>query len=88
MKLCSLDPQKKKNKRVAILAPDFFEVENSSPSAVNKEEKIVAEVQDISTPTPTGYIDPNIDRKKIIRPKPNIKINKRSITSSIYIENN
>jgi len=86
MKLCSLDLQKKKTKRVAILPPDFFDVKDSSPSAkvnLNKDEKTTIEVEDSIPPAKTAYVDPNIDRKKIIRPKPNIKIKKRSITTSI-----
>ena len=91
MKLCSVGVQKKKTENLEIIAPDFFDVQESIPSP-NKElvqESISSEIK--QEPAINAEIkkenkslsNPKIENSKIVRPNLNIKIQKRSLTTSI-----
>ena len=82
MKLCSVGVQKKKSENLEIIAPDFFDVQESTPSLSNKElteESISTEIKKKNK----SLTDRKIENSKIVRPNLNIKIQKRSLTTSI-----
>ena len=92
MKLCSVGVQKKKSENLEIIAPDFFDVQESTPSPSNKElteESISTEIKQetaINTEIKKenkSLTDRKIENSKIVRPNLNIKIQKRSLTTSI-----
>ena len=92
MKLCSVGVQKKKSENLEIIAPDFFDVQESTPSPSNKElieESISSEIKQetaINTEIKKenkSLTDRKIENSKIVRPNLNIKIQKRSLTTSI-----
>ena len=92
MKLCSVGVQKKKSENLEIIAPDFFDVQESIPSPSNKElteESISYEIkQETAVNTEIkkenkSLTDRKIENSKIVRPNLNIKIQKRSLTTSI-----
>ena len=92
MKLCSVGVQKKKSENLEIIAPDFFDVQESTPSPSNKElteESISYEIkQETAVNTEIkkenkSLTDRKIENSKIVRPNLNIKIQKRSLTTSI-----
>ena len=81
MKLCSMRIQKKKSKKIEIISPDFFDLENFSPTSSNQNElkRDTIDQEEIVKP----YTDPKVETNQIVRPKHNLKIKKRSLTSSI-----
>ena len=91
MKLCSVGVQKKKTENLEIIAPDFFDVQESIPSP-NKElvqESISSEIKQETAINAEikkenkSLSNPKIENSKIVRPNLNIKIQKRSLTTSI-----
>lgn len=79
MQLCSVQVQKKKAKSVAILPPNFSDVEDISPLPKNDQvEKIEIQLKKQQESTPIESEEP-----KIIAPKRSLSIKKRSLTTSI-----
>ena len=79
MQLCSVQVQKKKAKSVAILSPNFSDVEDISPLPKNdqvEKKEIQLKKQQESTPIES-------EEPKIIAPKRSLSIKKRSLTTSI-----
>ena len=79
MQLCSVHVQKKKAKSVAILPPNFSDVEDISPLPKNdqvEKKEIQLKKQQESTPIES-------EEPKIIAPKRSLSIKKRSLTTSI-----
>ena len=79
MQLCSVQVQKKKAKSVAILPPNFSDVEDTSPLPKNdqvEKKEIQLKKQQESTPIES-------EEPKIIAPKRSLSIKKRSLTTSI-----
>ena len=79
MQLCSLQVKKKKAKSVAILPPNFSDVEDISPLPKNdqvEKKEIQLKKQQESTPIES-------EEPKIIAPKRSLSIKKRSLTTSI-----
>ena len=79
MQLCSVQVQKKKAKSVAILPPNFSDVEDISPLPKNdqvEKKEIQLKKQQESTPIES-------EEPKIIAPKRSLSIKKRSLTTSI-----
>ena len=79
MQLCSVQVQKKKAKSVAILSPNFSDVEDTSPLPKNdqvEKKEIQLKKQQESTPIES-------EEPKIIAPKRSLSIKKRSLTTSI-----
>ena len=79
MQLCSVQVQKKKAKSVAILSPNFSDVEDISPHPKNdqvEKKEIQLKKQQESTPIES-------EEPKIIAPKRSLSIKKRSLTTSI-----
>ena len=84
--------KKKKSENLEIIAPDFFDFQESTPSPRNKElteESISTEIKQetaINTEIKKknkSLTDRKIENSKIVRPNLNIKIQKRSLTTSI-----
>ena len=79
MQLCSVQVQKKKAKSVAILPPNFSDVEDISPLPKNDQvEKKEIQLKKQQESTPIDSEEP-----KIIAPKRSLSIKKRSLTTSI-----
>jgi len=79
MQLCSVQVQKKKAKSIAILSPNFSDVEDISPYPKNdqvEKKEIQLKKQQESTPIES-------EEPKIIAPKRSLSIKKRSLTTSI-----
>ncbi len=79
MQLCSVQVQKKKAKSIAILSPNFSDVEDISPHPKNdqvEKKEIQLKKQQESTPIES-------EEPKIIAPKRSLSIKKRSLTTSI-----
>ena len=83
--------KKKKTENLEIIAPDFFDVQESIPSP-NKElvqESISSEIKQETAINAEikkenkSLSNPKIENSKIVRPNLNIKIQKRSLTTSI-----
>ena len=92
MKLCSVGVQKKKTENLEIIAPDFFDIQESIPSPSDKEliqdyissrNKQESAVNAEIIKENKSLTDPKIENSKIVRPNLNIKIQKRSLTTSI-----
>ena len=79
MQLCSVQVQKKKAKSVAILPPNFSDVEDTSPLPKNDQ------VEKTEIQLKKQQESPAIDSEepKIIAPKRSLSIKKRSLTTSI-----
>ena len=79
MQLCSVQVQKKKAKSVAILPPNFSDVEDTSPLPKNNQvEKTEIQLKKQQESPPIESEEP-----KIIAPKRSLSIKKRSLTTSI-----
>ena len=79
MQLCSVQVQKKKAKSVAILPPNFSDVEDTSPLPKNDQvEKTEIQLKKQQESTAIESEEP-----KIIAPKRSLSIKKRSLTTSI-----
>ncbi len=80
MQLCSVKVQKKKAKSIAILPPNFLEVENMGP--VPKKEQVEEPVSAVNADVKTI---PTLEKEalKTIIPKRTLSIKKRSLTTSI-----
>ena len=79
MQLCSIQVQKKKAKSVAILPPNFSDVEDTSPLPKNDQ------VEKTEIQLKKQQESPSIESEepKIIAPKRSLSIKKRSLTTSI-----
>ena len=79
MQLCSVQVQKKKAKSVAILPPNFSDVEDTSPLPKNDQ------VEKTEIQLKKQQESPSIESEepKIIAPKRSLSIKKRSLTTSI-----
>ena len=79
MQLCSVQVQKKKAKSVAILPPNFSDVEDTSPLPKNNQ------VEKTEIQLKKQQESPSIESEepKIIAPKRSLSIKKRSLTTSI-----
>ena len=79
MQLCSIQVQKKKAKSVAILPPNFSDVEDTSPLPKNNQ------VEKTEIQLKKQQESPSIESEepKIIAPKRSLSIKKRSLTTSI-----
>ena len=79
MQLCSVQVQKKKAKSVAILPPNFSDVEDTSPLPKNDQvEKTEIQLKKQQESPAIESEEP-----KIIAPKRSLSIKKRSLTTSI-----
>ena len=79
MQLCSVQVQKKKAKSIAILPPNFSDVEDTSPLPKNDQvEKTEIQLKKQQESTAIESEEP-----KIIAPKRSLSIKKRSLTTSI-----
>ena len=83
---------KKKTENLEIIAPDFFDIQESIPSPSDKEliqdyissrNKQESAVNAEIIKENKSLTDPKIENSKIVRPNLNIKIQKRSLTTSI-----
>jgi DNA polymerase-3 subunit gamma/tau len=92
MKLCSFGAQKKKVENLEIIAPDFFDVIESTPSpsseklvqdSLHKSDADESNLNAENKQSIKSYSDPNLEKNQIVRPKSNLKIKKRSLTTSI-----
>ena len=81
MQLCSIKDQKKKANSIAILPPNFIDLEHSSPVAQKVEVSSVKEHPKIEKQNSQETKEENLT--KIITPRKSSTIKKRSLTSSI-----
>ncbi len=92
MQLCSF-VEKKKSKKIEIIAPDFLDekesfavakntVQDSNESAENSFQDSNTVVEKSSKPVKI-HPNPEPEKTKIVRPNPNFKIKRRALTSSI-----
>ena len=79
MQLCSVQVQKKKAKSVAILPPNFLDVEDASP--IPKDDLV--EKTDYQAKKQQESPALEAEAPKIIAPKRSLSIKKRSLTTSI-----
>ena len=79
MQLCSVQVQKKKAKSVAILPPNFSDVEDISPLPKNDQ----VEKKEIQLKKQQESTSIESEEPKIIAPKRSLSIKKRSLTTSI-----
>ena len=79
MQLCSVQVQKKKAKSVAILPPNFLDVEDASP--IPKDDLV--EKTDFQAKKQQESPALEAEAPKIIAPKRSLSIKKRSLTTSI-----
>ena len=81
MQLCSIKDQKKKANSIAILPPNFIDLEHSSPVAQKVEVSYDKEKPKIEKQNSQETKEENLT--KIITPRKSSTIKKRSLTSSI-----
>ena len=81
MQLCSIKDQKKKANSIAILPPNFIDLEHSSPVAQKVKVSSVKEHPKIEKQNSQETKEENLT--KIITPRKSSTIKKRSLTSSI-----
>ena len=81
MQLCSIKDQKKKANSIAILPPNFIDLEHSSPEAQKVEVSYDKEQTKIEKQNSQETKEENLT--KIITPRKSSTIKKRSLTSSI-----
>ena len=81
MQLCSIKDQKKKANSIAILPPNFIDLEHSSPVAQKVEVSYDKEKPKIEKQNSQETKEENLT--KIITPRKSSSIKKRSLTSSI-----
>ena len=79
MQLCSVQIQKKKAKSVAILPPNFLDIEEIAPLPKNDRIK----KRDIKLKKQHESPELEVEEPKIIAPKRSLSIKKRSLTTSI-----
>ena len=79
MQLCSVQIQKKKAKSVAILPPNFLDIEEIGPLPKNDQIKKT----DIKLKKQHESLELEVEETKIIAPKRSLSIKKRSLTTSI-----
>ena len=79
MQLCSVQIQKKKAKSVAILPPNFLDIEEIGPLLKNNQIKKT----DIKLKKQHESPELEVEETKIIAPKRSLSIKKRSLTTSI-----
>ena len=79
MQLCSVQIQKKKAKSVAILPPNFLDIEEIGPLLKNNQIKKT----DIKLKKQHESPELEVEEPKIIAPKRSLSIKKRSLTTSI-----
>ncbi len=79
MQLCSVQIQKKKAKSVAILPPNFLDIEEIGPLPKNHQIKKT----DIKLKKQHESLELEVEEPKIIAPKRSLSIKKRSLTTSI-----
>ena len=79
MQLCSVQIQKKKAKSVAILPPNFLDIEEIGPLPKNDQIKKT----DIKLKKQHEGPELEVEEPKIIAPKRSLSIKKRSLTTSI-----
>ena len=79
MQLCSVQIQKKKAKSVAILPPNFLDIEELGPLLKNNQIKKT----DIKLKKQHESPELEVEEPKIIAPKRSLSIKKRSLTTSI-----
>ncbi|MED6303250.1 MAG: DNA polymerase III subunit gamma/tau [Bacteroidota bacterium] len=79
MQLCSVQIQKKKAKSVAILPPNFLDIEEIGPLPKNDQNKKT----DIKLKKQHESPELEVEEPKIIAPKRSLSIKKRSLTTSI-----
>ena len=79
MQLCSFQIQKKKAKSVAILPPNFLDIEEIGPLLKNNQIKKT----DIKLKKQHESPELEVEEPKIIAPKRSLSIKKRSLTTSI-----
>ena len=79
MQLCSIQVQKKKAKSVAILPPNFLDVEEIGPLPKNDQIKKT----DVKLKKQHESSELEVEEPKIIAPKRSLSIKKRSLTTSI-----
>ena len=79
MQLCSVQIQKKKAKSVAILPPNFLDIEEIGPLLKNNQIKKT----DIKPKKQHESPELEVEEPKIIAPKRSLSIKKRSLTTSI-----
>ena len=79
MQLCSVQIQKKKAKSVAILPPNFLDIEEIAPLPKNDQIK----KRDIKLKKQHESPELEVKEPKIIAPKRSLSIKKRSLTTSI-----
>lgn len=79
MQLCSVQIQKKKAKSVAILPPNFLDIEEIGPLPKNDQIKKT----DIKLKKQHESPELEVEETKIIAPKRSLSIKKRSLTTSI-----
>ena len=79
MQLCSVQIQKKKAKSVAILPPNFLDIEEIGPLPKNDQIKKT----DIKLKKQHESLELEVEEPKIIAPKRSLSIKKRSLTTSI-----
>ena len=79
MQLCSVQIQKKKAKSVAILPPNFLDIEEIGPLPKNDQIKKT----DIKLKKQYESPELEVEEPKIIAPKRSLSIKKRSLTTSI-----
>ena len=79
MQLCSVQIQKKKAKYVAILPPNFLDIEEIGPLPENDKIKKT----DIKLKKQHESPELEVEEPKIIAPKRSLSIKKRSLTTSI-----
>ncbi|MEC7005321.1 MAG: DNA polymerase III subunit gamma/tau [Bacteroidota bacterium] len=79
MQLCSVQIQKKKAKSVAILPPNFLDIEEIGPLPKNNQIKKT----DIKLKKQHESPELEVEEPKIIAPKRSLSIKKRSLTTSI-----
>ncbi len=79
MQLCSVQIQKKKAKSVAILPPNFLDIEEIGPLPKNDQIKKT----DIKLKKQHESSELEVEEPKIIAPKRSLSIKKRSLTTSI-----
>ena len=79
MQLCSVQIQKKKSKSVAILPPNFLDIEEIAPLPKNDQIKN----RDIKLKKQHESPELEVEEPKIIAPKRSLSIKKRSLTTSI-----
>ena len=79
MQLCSVQIQKKKAKSVAILPPNFLDIEEIGPLPKNDQIKKT----DMKLKKQHESLELEVEETKIIAPKRSLSIKKRSLTTSI-----